>query len=111
MVRLYADEQFPFPVVQRLRLLGHGILTAQEAGQANQRIPDDQVLIFATARKRAVITQNRRDFIRLHQQYSRHNGIVVCSKNLDWDGFTATIHQTLGSREAIAGELIRITKT
>ncbi len=66
MIRLYADEQFPFPVVQRLWMLGYDILTAQEAGQANQRIPDDQVLSFATVRKRAVITQNRRDFIRLH---------------------------------------------
>lgn len=111
MVRLYADEQFPFPVVQRLRLLGYDILTAQESGQANKRIPDDQVLSFATAKQRAVITQNRRDFVWLHQQCPIHAGIVVCSKNLDWDAFTATIHQGLVGRETIAGELIRVTKT
>jgi predicted nuclease of predicted toxin-antitoxin system len=110
VIRLYADEQFPFPVVQRLRRLGYDILTAQEAGQANQRIPDDQVLSFATARERAVITQNRRDFVRLHQQYPTHAGIVVCSKNLDWDAFAATIHQGLAGRETVAGELIRIIK-
>ena len=110
MIRLYANEQFPFPVVQRLRQLGYDVLTAQESGQANQKIPDDQVLSFATANKRAVITQNRRDFIRLHQQGQTHAGIVVCSKNLDWDAFTAAIHQGLADRETVAGELIRITK-
>ncbi|MGF1568672.1 MAG: DUF5615 family PIN-like protein [Nodosilinea sp.] len=111
MVRLYADEQFPLPVVQRLRRLGYDILTAQESGQANQKIPDDQVLSFAAANKRAVITQNRRNFIRLHQQCPAHTGIVVCSKNLDWDAFAAAIHRELTGYESFAGELIRITKT
>lgn len=110
MLRLYADEQFPWPVGQRLRALGYDILTAHEAGQANQRIPDEQVLAFATADDRAVISQNRRDFIRLHKQNPNHAGIVVCSKNLDWDGFATTIHQTLGNYEKLAGELVRITK-
>ncbi|MBD0387575.1 MAG: DUF5615 family PIN-like protein [Nostoc sp. C3-bin3] len=35
MVRFYADEQFPFPVVQLLRALGHNVLTVQEAGDLN----------------------------------------------------------------------------
>lgn len=38
MARLYADEQYPYPVVEYLRILGHDILTVQEAGQANQKI-------------------------------------------------------------------------
>jgi predicted nuclease of predicted toxin-antitoxin system len=110
VLRLYADEQFPLPVVQRLRALGYDILTAQAAGQANQRIPDDQVLAFATASDRAVISQNRRDFIRLHRQNPNHAGIIVCSKNLDWDGFTAIIYQVLGNYEILTGELVRIAK-
>ena len=36
MAALYADEDFSYPVIQRLRQLGHDIVTAQEAGQANQ---------------------------------------------------------------------------
>ena len=47
MARLYADEQFPRIVVNLLRALGHDILTVQEAGKANQRIPDEDVLAFA----------------------------------------------------------------
>jgi hypothetical protein len=42
MVRFYADEQFPFQVVELLRNLGHDVLTVQEARNANQRIPDDE---------------------------------------------------------------------
>jgi hypothetical protein len=34
MVRFYADEQFPFPVVEHLRNFGHDVLTVQEAGKA-----------------------------------------------------------------------------
>jgi hypothetical protein len=47
MVRLYADEQFPYPVVERLRARGYDILTVQTAGKDNQRIPDEDVLSLA----------------------------------------------------------------
>ena len=36
MARLYADENFPFPVVEELRRVGHNVLTLQEAGYAGQ---------------------------------------------------------------------------
>jgi hypothetical protein len=39
MASFYADEQFPFQVTELLRNLGHDVLTVQEAGNANQRIP------------------------------------------------------------------------
>ncbi len=42
MNKLYADEGFPNVVTELLRQFGHDVLTVQEAGQANQRIPDDQ---------------------------------------------------------------------
>jgi hypothetical protein len=32
MARLYSNENFPLPVVHRLRTLGHDVLTIQEAG-------------------------------------------------------------------------------
>lgn len=48
MARFYGDEQFPLRVVEYLRDLGHDVLTVQEAGNANLKIPDDRVLAFAT---------------------------------------------------------------
>lgn len=68
MARLYADEQFPRIVVKLLRALGHDILTVQEAGKANQRIPDEEVLAFAIADNRTILTINRSDFKRLANQ-------------------------------------------
>jgi hypothetical protein len=50
MALLYADENFDHPLVVRLESLGHDVVTAQHAGQANQSIPDPQVLAFATCR-------------------------------------------------------------
>ena len=72
MARLYADEHFPFPVVELLRQKGHDVLTVQEAGKAGLRIPDDEVLAFATSQNRAVLTLNRYDFKQLHQS------LVIC---------------------------------
>ena len=66
MGRLYADEQFPYEVVEHLRNFGHDVLTVQEAGNANLKIPDDRVLDFASSNERVVLTLNRKDFKRLH---------------------------------------------
>lgn len=52
-MRFYADENFPRPVVERLRALGHDVLTAQEAGNGGQGIPDEDVMVFARGHGRA----------------------------------------------------------
>jgi hypothetical protein len=44
VTRFYADEDVDYDVVLALRGLGHDVLTAQEAGQANRRIPDQRDL-------------------------------------------------------------------
>ena len=59
MARLYADEHFPRQVVQKLRSLGHDILTVQEAGNAG--LPDEDVLAFAISDNRAVLTESIQD--------------------------------------------------
>ena len=76
MARLYADEDFPLPVVEGLRRLGHDVLTVQEAGRGNQGIDDATVLADAIADQRAVLTHNHADFKRLHRQGLPHRGII-----------------------------------
>ena len=56
MAALYSNENFPRRVVEELRRLGNDVLTSYEAGRANQKFPDNQVLAFATEHQRAVIT-------------------------------------------------------
>ncbi len=110
MARLYADEQYPYPVVEFLRALGHDVLTVQEAGKANQRISDSDVLAFATSEKRAVITQNRKDFFRLHRTLPAHAGIIACTNDRDWEALANRIHTTITSEEPLQGKLIRVVR-
>jgi predicted nuclease of predicted toxin-antitoxin system len=71
---LHADENFPLPVVDFLRKLGHDVLTAQDDG--HRATPDPQVLARAHSLGRVVITHNRRHFERLHRQGAAHSGMV-----------------------------------
>ena len=110
MARLYADENFPLPVVEELRRLGHDVVTSYEAGQASQSVPDDAVLTFGTAAGRAVLTLNRQHFVRLHSTVRTHAGIIVCTFDPDFVGQAGRIHAAIASREALAGNLIRVNR-
>jgi hypothetical protein len=110
MARFYADEQFPFQVVELLRNLGHDVLTVQEARNANQRMPDDEVLAFAVGQERAILTINRIDFIRLHRRDDQHFGIVVCTNNRNWEQFAARVDEAVRAEESLRGKLIRVVR-
>ena len=71
-MRLYADENFPLPVVAELRRLGHDVLTAFEDGRAHQAIADEKVLRRSTIFGRALLTMNRIDFLHLHNARPQH---------------------------------------
>jgi len=108
MARLYSNENFPLPVVEKLRALGHDVLTIQESGMADQALADDEVLKFAAAENRAVLTLNRRHFMRLHRESPQHAGIIVCKVDPDFNGQAERIHQAIGARPSVNGQLIRV---
>lgn len=112
MASFYSDENFPKRVVEELRRLGHDVLTSYEAGRANQKIPDDQVLAYAKGENRAVLTLNRLDFIRLHREtQGAHSGIIVCTRDdADPVAFARRIHSSLPTCGNPAGQLIRIVR-
>jgi predicted nuclease of predicted toxin-antitoxin system len=108
MVKFYADEQFPKDVVTYLRELNHDVLTVQEAGNGNQKIPDEAVLAFATSCDRAVLTLNRYDFIRLHKQQPNHAGIIACTENPNFERLAVKIHGSVSLLDSLQGQLIRV---
>jgi hypothetical protein len=110
VARLYSNENFPRPVVEALRAAGHDVLTSHDAGNANRKVPDDQVLAFATAERRAVLTLNRRDFIRLHRSGVVHEGIIACTADADYPAQAERIHRMLCASPHISGQLIRVNK-
>ena len=109
MARFYSDEDFDRSAVEKLRNLGHDALTAFEAGNANLGIPDEEVLTFATAENRAVVTFNRLDFIRLHREDPTHAGIVICTRNPNSEDLAAKIHTAVEAHgESLANQLVRV---
>ena len=110
MARLYADENFPFPVVEALRDLRHDVLTVAEANQAEQAIPDDEVLAFAAGEARAVLTLNRKDFIGLHRESAEHAGIVVCTFDPDFPGQAKRVHEAVSGQSDLTGRLLRVNR-
>ena len=110
MARCYANENFPFPTVESLRGLGHDVLTMVESGRAGQAIPDVEVLAFAVAQERVVITLNRRHFIRLHHTTPTHAGIIVCTFDLDFVALAQRIHTALEAHPQMAGRLVRVNR-
>ena len=109
MARLFADENFPLPVVLALRQFGHDVLTIQEAGMANQSIDDEIVLAFAHNDGRAVLTINRKHFVRLHNVVLEHSGVIVCTFDPDFERQASRIDAALESQE-LAGQLIRVNR-
>lgn len=110
MARLFADENFPFPVVEALRRIGHDVVTVVDIGKAGQALTDKAILELAAADQRAVVTLNRRHFVRLHAAEAKHPGIIVCSLDLDFDGQATRIDWAVATQESMVGCLIKVNR-
>ena len=110
MAQLYSNENFPLPAVEKLRALGHDVLTIQQTGHADQALPDKKVLEFAIMEKRALLTLNRLHFIRLHRTNPDHHGIIVCKFDPDFNAQAERIHSAISTHASLAGQLIRVNR-
>lgn len=110
MARLYSNENFPLPVVTALRSLGHDVLTTLEAGMSGQAVPDDEVLSFATTEGRALLTLNRRHFVRLHTTGVMHAGIIACTFDPDFVAQANRIDQAIRGTPDLTVQLIRVNR-
>lgn len=109
---LYSNEMVPLGLVTKLRELGYDVLTSHEALNANRRVPDDEVLNFATAQSRAVLTFNRRDFQKLHRETRGvHAGIVSCTVDSDHAALAARIDAGIKAAAGLlSGKEIRVVR-
>lgn len=107
---LHSDENVPFGLVQALRTLGHDVLTALEAGRANQGIPDPDVLAYAVTLGRTVLTNNRKHFHRLHRQFPNHAGIITFTDDADINALAQGIDDAISASASLAGVLIRVVR-
>jgi predicted nuclease of predicted toxin-antitoxin system len=110
MARLYADENFPLPIVELLRIFGHDVLTTEETGNSRLGIPDEDVLEFAIADKRAVLTRNWDDFRRLHRSQPNHFGIILCKEDLNTERQAALINNAISGEGTLENKLVRVIR-
>lgn len=109
--RLYSNENFDRRVVVALRRMGHDVLTSLDAGRANQRIPDEDVIEFAKAEGRTVLTFNRLHFLRLHQStQGMHAGIIVCSTAHDTEALAGRIDLAIREAGKLDGQVLRVNR-
>lgn len=108
--RFYANENLPEPVVVELRRLGHDVVTMRESGHAGRSVPDREVLEFATAVGRAVVTLNRRHFVRLHAERPGHAGILVCTFDASFPALALRIHDVVQATPDLTGQLLRVNR-
>ena len=72
--------------------------------------PDEDVLEFARSQNRALLTINRKHFVRLHQSNAVHTGIVVCSLDLNFSAQAQRINESLLAAGNLSGKLIRVNR-
>lgn len=108
MAALYGNENVSLRLVEALRTLGHDVLTSKEAGNANQGIPDRQMLAYAFDAGRIVLTNNRKDFIRLYRSDASHGGILIYKVDPDVVGLAKRIHAALSEADAQGRFLLRV---
>jgi predicted nuclease of predicted toxin-antitoxin system len=111
MPSLYSNENLSIDLVERIREFGYDVLTSYQAGQANQAIPDDEVLAYATANQRSVITFNRDDFVALHRSGIDHAGIIVCKDDRDYLQQAQALHAFLATQtDSLQNRLVRVLR-
>lgn len=110
MAAFYMDENVPPELNDAVRALGHDVLTVQADGRAGQGIDDPAVLVRAIELGRAVITNDRRDYHRLHRTSPNHAGIITYTNDPDRAALAARIHAAVSAYTDLAGVLIRVVK-
>ncbi len=80
-IRLFTDEYIFKDLASELRRRGFDAEGCHEAGLANQATSDEALLDYATRSGRAILTENRADFVRLDAAWKaagrQHAGIIL----------------------------------
>jgi hypothetical protein len=111
MARLLADEDFDRNVVEILRdQFKHDVLTVQEAGLGNQCTSDLGVLAQAVSDRRAIVTFNRKDFVKVHTHHRPHHGIIICTRDPDAAALAQRIDAAITDAGDMRDQLLRVVR-
>jgi predicted nuclease of predicted toxin-antitoxin system len=111
VARFYSNENIAMQVVVELRRLGHDVVTSVDAGKANSAVPDLEVLAFAAAHGRILLSHNRRDFLHLHRTRAiDHAGIVLCTFDANFIAQAQRIDRAVAVESEMKNQLIRVNR-
>jgi len=80
-------------------------MRATQTGQFS----DEEALQYVASERRALLTQNRLHFLRLHQRKAvAHAGIVLCTYDPDFDRLAGRVHEEVAGRDFLDGLLLRV---
>jgi predicted nuclease of predicted toxin-antitoxin system len=114
-LRLLIDEDTQDRLlVKFLRYAGHNVLTANQAGLSGQS--DEQVLSYAIAHQRILLTLNCQDFEELHASIPEHSGIFAIyrdanrSKNMSFKAIVRVIANLEAAKVPLANQFISLNQ-
>ena len=107
---LLLDEMFSDSIARQLRSQGHDALSVV-ADTAMTALPDDQILAYATAEGRTLVTANVKDFVPLDGRYrasgQSHAGLILVSTKTFPQNreFTAAVTRALATLLGTAAKI------
>ncbi|MGO9260194.1 MAG: DUF5615 family PIN-like protein [Bryobacteraceae bacterium] len=74
-------------------------------------MPDSDLLAFAAAEGRILLTHNRRHFLRLHHhRTAAHAGIVLCTFDPDFCGQAQRVDAAVAGHSEMTNKLVRVSR-
>jgi predicted nuclease of predicted toxin-antitoxin system len=110
---LLADEDFWVQVVDRLRAIGHDVRRVREFddNKSGDGRTDEEVLELAKKQRRAVVTFNRKDFQKLHNDHPDHHGVILCYQDdPEAESLATRIDQQIRAMGSLRRQLVRVAK-
>jgi len=103
--RLYLNEHLSPRLALQLRRHGFDATSSREAGRLSDT--DDEQLAFAVSQRRALVTFNAGDFVRLHRQYlaesQEHWGIVLSTE----ESISVLLHRLLRLLNSVSADELK----
>jgi len=103
-IRILADENVPVAVIQRLRALG---IDANSVVETDYRgIDDESLLKLCGDEELTLLTADKKDFFRLHEEMD-HAGIIIVTKRMQIGRILSEVMKVVDSlsREDIANRV------
>lgn len=108
MSDFYVDEDVDQPLVDILTSKGHNLETTRDASNTGQI--DLEQLNYAHENNMPIITNNKIDFLRLHQSEQEHSGIFSVSCNMTNEQAAARANDAISIFPDMSNRLVRVNK-